>query len=156
RWRHLSVLGHETYLEGTIRRLRCPVCETVVTEDVPWARPGSTYTRPFEDTVALLARSLSATAVSEMMRISWVTVGRIARRVVGATVDEGRRDVLERIGVDEISYRRHRRFLTIVVDHDSGSVVWAAEGKSSATLKASCEALGPERCSELELVTMDM
>src|SRR5690606_30594661 len=51
RWRHLSVLGHETYLEGTIRRLRCPVCETVVTEDVPWARPGSTYTRPFEDTV---------------------------------------------------------------------------------------------------------
>ena len=42
------------------------------------------------------------------------------------------------------------------MDHDSGSVVWAAEGKSSATLKEFFEALGPERRKELKLVTMDM
>ncbi len=34
-----------------------------------------------------------------------------------------------RIGIDEISYKRHHRYLTVVVDHDSGRLVWAAPGR---------------------------
>jgi transposase len=90
RWRHLSVLGHQTFLESPIRRLVCPDCDRVVTEDVPWARRRSNFTRPFEDTVALLAQKLSKTAVCEMMRISWVTVGSIAERVVIEKLDDDR------------------------------------------------------------------
>jgi transposase len=37
RWRHVGIWGHRTYLEGPIRRLRCPECRTVRTEEVPWA-----------------------------------------------------------------------------------------------------------------------
>jgi transposase len=156
RWRHLSVLGHVTFIESPIRRMRCPECETVVTEDVPWARPKSTFTRPFEDTVALLSQKLSTTAVSEMMRISWVTVGSVAERVVAEKLDGDRLKGLRRIGVDEIAYRRHHRYLTVVVDHDTGSVVWAGEGKSSETLGRFFEELGPEGCEAIEFVTMDM
>lgn len=156
RWRHLPVLGHITYLEGPIRRLFCPVCERVVTEAVPWARPASTFTRPFEDAVALLAQKLSGTAVSELMRISWVTVGSIAGRVVAEKLDERRLEGLCRIGIDEISYRGGHRFLTTVVNHDSGRVVWAGEGKSSATVHEFLAELGTERAGRLELVTMDL
>jgi transposase len=156
RWRHLSVLGHQTFLESPIRRLVCPDCDRVVTEDVPWARPRSNFTRPFEDTVALLAQKLSKTAVCEMMRISWVTVGSIAERVVIEKLDDDRLDHLRSIGVDEVSYRKPYRFLTTVVDHDSGAVVWAGEGKSSDTLKEFFAELGPERCERIEFVSMDM
>jgi transposase len=156
RWRHLPVLGHVTYLEGPIRRLSCPRCERVVTEGVPWARAGSTFTRPFEDAVALLAQKLSKTALAELMQISWVTVGSIAERVVEEKLDLHRLDDLRRIGIDEISYRGQRRFLTIIADHDSGRVVWAGEGKSSATVREFFDELGAERAARLELVTMDL
>lgn len=156
RWRHLSVLGHMTFLEGTIRRLRCPRCELVVTEEVPWARPQSKFTRPFEDTVAFLAQKLPTTHVCEMLQISWVTVGSIADRVVDEWLDENRLSGLKRIGVDEISYRKHHRYLTVVVDHDTGAVVWVGEGKSSETLGAFFDELGPAGRESIELVTMDM
>lgn len=156
RWRHLSLLGHTTYLEGPIRRLRCPTCETVLTEEVPWARPASAFTRPFEDAVALMAQKLSLTAVSELMGIAWATVGSIAERLVDELLEEDRLEGLRRIGIDEFSYRRQHRYLTTIVDHDRARVVWVGEGKSSRTVAAFFEELGPERSRKLELVSIDM
>ncbi len=53
---------------------------------------------------------------------------------------------LERIGIDEISHRKGQRYLTVVVDHDSGRLVWAAPGRDKATVEAFFDALGEERC----------
>ena len=80
----------------------------------------------------------SKSAVGELMRVSWRSVGSIITRVVA----DGRaaKDLLEglrRIGIDEISYRRGHKYLTVVVDHDSGRLVWAAVGRDKATLEAS-------------------
>lgn len=156
RWRHLGWGGVTIYLEGPIRRLRCPHCQSVATERVPWARPGSTFTRPFEDVVAFLAQRLSHTAVVELTGVDWQTVGRIARRLVAEKLDGRRFDNLRRIGVDEIAYRRNHKYLTVVVNHDTGDVVWAAEGKSSETLGAFFEQLGPDRLKMLEVVSIDL
>ncbi|MCP3996181.1 MAG: ISL3 family transposase [bacterium] len=155
RWRHLALWGLPTYLEGVIRRLRCAHCG-VRTEQVPWARPDSDFTRPFEDIVAALAQRVNQSAVAEMTGIAWPTVGNIVRRLVAEKLDPHRFDNLRRIGVDEISYRRHHKYLTVVVDHDTQSVVWAAEGKSSETLHSFFGLLGPERLEDIEIVSMDM
>lgn len=61
---------------------------------------------------------------------------------------------LRRIGIDEISYKRGHRYLT-VVDHDSGRLVWAAVGKDKKTLGAFFDLLGEERCDQLTCVTAD-
>ncbi|MCH3926900.1 MAG: transposase family protein [Atopobiaceae bacterium] len=68
------------YIECTPARVKCPV-HGVVTASVPWAEPGSRFTREFEDQVAWLAVHCSMKAVSELMRIDWHTVGGICRRV---------------------------------------------------------------------------
>jgi transposase len=156
RWRHMAIWGNEVWLEGEIRRLKCARCAAVVTEAVPWARHGSDFTRPFEDVVALLAQQTSKTAVAKLTNISWVTVGRIAERVVAEKLDPVRSERLRRIGVDEISFRRRHRYLTVVTDHDRSRVVWAAEGKTSDTLKGFFELIGREACERIEIVTMDM
>lgn len=54
------------------------------------------------------------------MRVAWRTVGNIIRRVVGRQRerDGDRLDGLRRIGIDELSYRRHHQYVTVVVDHD--------------------------------------
>ena len=114
------------------------------------------FTDLFEELTAYLAQVTDKTRVTELMGISWTTVGAIVERVVARRLDPARLEGLRRIGVDEFSYRKRHRYLTTVVDHDRRRVVWAAAGRSAATLGAFFDALGEERCAELECVTMDM
>lgn len=156
RWRHLAIFGTTTWIEGPIRRLRCPTCRRVQTEAVPWARHRSVFTRHFEDAVGFLAQKLDHTAVSNLFGISWAAVGSIAERLVAEQLHDDRFENLRAIGVDEFSFRRHHRYVTIVIDHDRTRVIWAGEGKSSETLAAFFEELGPERRASIELVSIDM
>ena len=156
RWRHLGIWSRRVWIEGPIRRFHCKVCERTVTEAVPWARHDSDFTRPFEDAVGLMAQRTDHTAVSELFSIAWVTVGKIAERLVEEFLDPGRLLRLRRIGVDEISFRKRHRYLTVVTDHDTGNVVWVGEGKSAEILRGFFESLPHEVCSAIEIVTMDM
>jgi transposase len=114
------------------------------------------FTRHFEDQVAYLAQRMDKTAISGLMRIAWPTVGSIAERVVQRLLPQDRLAGLSVIGIDELSYCRHHKYVTIVTDDESGKVVWAREGKNAQTLGAFFTELGAERCAELRIVTLDM
>jgi transposase len=85
-------------------------------------------------------------------------VGGIVSRVVARHLDAGgdRLGGLRHIGIDELSYRRHHEYITVVVDHERGVVVWASRGKNADTLRAFFDELGSERSAEIESVTIDM
>lgn len=154
-WRHLDICGLAVELEYELWRVDCASCG-VTTEMVPWAEAGSGFTRPFEDVVAFLAQRTDKTTVSRMMNVAWKTVGRIIERVVARLGPRDRLAGLKNIGIDELSYRRHHEYLTVVTDHDSGRVVWAAPGKDAAAVHAFFDALGPERTEQIETITIDM
>ncbi len=155
RWVHLGIGAMRFILEYAPRRVECPDCGVRV-EMVPWAGPGSRFTRPFEEMTSYLAQITNKTEVARMMGISWRTVGNIVERVVAERLDPKRLDGLRRIGVDEFSYRKRHRYITTVVDHDRHRIVWAAEGKSSETLNAFFDELGEARAKQIEIVTIDM
>jgi transposase len=155
RWRHLDACGVMVWLEAEVARIWCPVCQRVRTEQVPWARPNARHSRVFEDTVAWLATRMDKTSVAQLMRCSWEAVDRIVAQVVVEHLDDSRLDHLVRIGVDEISYLRGHRYLTVVVDHDTGRVVWVGQGHGVDTLTAFYQELGYLRCKKLRAVTMD-
>lgn len=156
RWRSLDVGVMRAYVEAEQPRVSCPE-HGVVVAAVPWARHGAGHTRDFDSEVAWLTRQMSKTAVCALSRIAWRTVGQIITRVVAdADARAGDRlDGLRRIGIDEISYRRGYKFLTVVVDHDSGRLVWVGQGRSKATLAEFFELLGPQRCARIALVSGD-
>lgn len=157
RWRHLDLGASPLFLSASIRRLACRACGRVVTEEVPWARPGARHTRDFEDMVAWLAQRMDKTSVARLMGCSWAAVAAIVIRVVAGHIDDSRLDGLYRIGIDEISYRKGHRYLTVVADHDhDGAVVWAGEGKDHAALERFYDQLGPARCAALQAVSLDM
>ena len=58
--------------------------------------------------------------------------------------------------MDEFSYRKRHHYLTVVLDHDTGKVVWAAKGKNAETLCTFFDLIGPEQCAGIQLVTIDM
>jgi len=155
RWRHLDLAGMTLHLRCELRRVSCRRCGVCV-EQVPWADAGSWFTRPFEDQVGYLAQRCDRTTVSNQTRVAWSTVGDIIQRVIARYGRADALDQLTHIGVDELSYRRHHEYVTVVVDHSRGVVVWAKRGKSAETLKAFFGQLGAERCAKLEAVTIDM
>jgi transposase len=155
RWRHLDLGATRCVIECELRLLRCPDCRVVRAEPVPWARPGAHHTRDFEDVVAWLAQQMAKTPITGLLRVGWDTVGKIVARVVAEHLDEDRLAGLVAIGVDEISYRRGQRYLTSVVDHRTGAIVWCSPGRNAATLQAFFAELG-ERRHSIRAVSIDM
>jgi transposase len=156
RWRALDLGTTFAFVEADAPRVTCRRHGVVVCA-VPWARHNARFTRAFEDQVAWLTVNTSKSAVAQLMRIAWRTVGQICERVAA----EAQREVdllagLKRVGIDEISHRVGQRYLTVVVDHDTGRLVWAAAGRDRKTVEAFLDALGEERCKQVELVSCDM
>ncbi|MGD9998741.1 MAG: helix-turn-helix domain-containing protein [Acidimicrobiia bacterium] len=81
RWRALDLGVVRVELEADAPRVSCRVHGVVVAE-VPWERHGAGHTRAFDDTVAWLVTQASKSATSELLRVSWRTVGSIVDRVV--------------------------------------------------------------------------
>jgi transposase len=162
RWRALDLGTVPVWLEAEAPRVNCREHGPTV-RAMPWARHAAGHTRAFDAQVAWLATQCSKTAVTELMRIAWRTVGAVIARV-WADVDavQDRFAGLRRIGIDEISYKRGHRYLVVVVDHDTGRLVWAAPGKDKATLHgffdaltASGAAVGEDRCAAITHVSAD-
>ena len=155
RWRGLDLGTVKVFLEADAPRVTCAT-HGVTVAAVPWARHGARQTVAFEDTVAWMATQSSKTAVTVLLRIAWRTVGSIIARVV-ADIDGqvDRFDGLRRIGIDEISYRKGQKFLTVVVDHDTGRLVWAEPGRDRKTLARFFDALGDARSRQLTHVSGD-
>jgi transposase len=157
RWRALDLGTTRAFIEAEAPRVECRRHGVVVARSA-WARHGSRFTRAFEQQVAWLATQCSKTAVCQLMRISWPTVGRIIERV--AAEERARQgdplEGLRRIGIDELSFRKGQRYITVVVDHESGRLVWAREGRDKQTVRSFFEQLGRERAERIELVSSDL
>lgn len=155
RWRGLDWGTVQVALEADAPRVNCPEHGPTVIA-VPWARHRAGHTLAFDATVAWLAVACSKTAVCELMRIAWRTVGAVVARVWADTEKAVDRFAgLRRIGIDEISYKRHHKYLTVVVDHDTGRLLWAAPGRDKATLRGFFDALGDQRAAQITHVSAD-
>jgi transposase len=155
RWRTLDAGRVRVFLEADAPRVCCPE-HGVVVAAVPWARHGAGHTLSFDQTVAWLATVCSKTAVTELMRIAWRTVGAVVARV-WADVEAGT-DLLaglRRIGIDEISHRKGHQYLLIVVDHDTRRLVWVGERADQATLTKFFTLLTPQRCAQITHISSD-
>ena len=158
RWRAPDLGASRCYLEHAPVRARCPE-HGARTAPVPWARRASSrFTSAFEDWVAWLALHMCRSALAELARVDWHTVGGICARVE-ASLEEadgrGRLDGLRRIGVDETSYKRGQRYMTVVVDHDRGRVVWACRGHGKDRLNEFLDLLTDAQREAIEVVTAD-
>lgn len=135
---------------------RAPDRVGVVVAAVPWARHRAGHTRFFDGQVAWLAVQRSKTVAMKLMRIAWRPVGAIITRVVAdidASVD--RLEGLRRIGIDEISYEKIHRYITVVIDHDTKRLVWAAPGRGKTTVRKFFDALAQQRSKLLTHVPAD-
>jgi transposase len=115
-WRHLDLGVWRLELRAQLRWLECPE-HGVRVESVPFARHASGFTCDFEALVAWLATRADKTTIKRLVWIDWDTVGRIIARVSADELDPDRLHNLFEIGIDEVSWRKQHRYLTLVADH---------------------------------------
>lgn len=154
RWRHVDVGYATCELVAEVGRVNCPEHGPTVAQ-VPWARHGSWFSRAFEDLVVHDAVVSNKNAAAGRYGISWRAVNHACMRVAEEAL--GRVDLLDglvAIAIDEVKYKKGQKYLTVVCDHVTGKVVWAARGRSKDTVGAFFDDLG-ERAARLEFVTAD-
>ena len=115
KWRCLDTGEAKAYVVAEAPRVCCKE-HGVVTAFVPWARHKSRFCSSFEDTVAWLAVNSTKKCVAELMRIEWHTVGEILSRVYKELEKKPskRFDNLVNIGIDETSYKKGHKYMTVV------------------------------------------
>ena len=98
----------------------------------------------------------TATSAATLMRCGWETVTAIIHRGVAELLDARRLDTLYRIGVDEICYRHPHKYLTVIGDHDTGTVVDIQPGRSEASLANFYARQPASALAQIEAVSMDV
>lgn len=155
-WRALDFGSTRVYIESDSKRIKCKE-HGVHTQKVVWARHHSSFTRDFENTVVWMTKALSKSAVAEYMRISWNTIGPIISRYKADEDPEPKHrfNNLKRIGIDETSYKKGHKYITVVVNHDTGSVIWVHEKHGKEVLKQFLNELTEEQRKSIECYSAD-
>jgi len=155
RWRHLDVGYATCQLVADAPRVDCPVHGPTVVA-MPWARHDSAFTAALEDLVVHDAVVANKQAAADRYGLSWRAVNHACIRLAEEALD--RVDLLDglvAVAIDEVKYKKGQRYLTVVCDHLTGKVIWAAKGRSKDTVRAFFAALGPVRAAALQFVSAD-
>lgn len=134
-WRHLSFFQHESYLTARVPRTKCEKCG-VHRVDVPWARPGSGFTLLFEALIMTMAKAMPMKAIAAMVKENDTRLWRIIHHFVGKGKEVADYSNVKAVGADETSSRKGHDYVTVFVDLDDSRVLFATEGKDSATVEA--------------------
>ena len=114
-WQHLHFFEHRTTLRARLPRIRTPDGK-VRNVQVPWARPQSGFTLLMEAYLLTLAKVLPVTEVSAQSKVSQDRIWHLIRSRVDEVWKEADWSSLERLGVDETSTRKGRRYGTVFLE----------------------------------------
>jgi transposase len=155
RFRTVPIGRKATIVALPIPRVECPACGGVRQVLVSFADPRRTYTRAFERYALGLSRSMTIRDVARHLGVGWDTIKEIQKRDLSRRFARPKLKHLKRIAIDEIAVAKGHRYLTVVMDLESGAVVFVGDGKGADALKPFWKRLRPSRAA-IEAVAMDM
>src|SRR5215831_15390294 len=155
RFRSLPIGLRPTVLVLPIPRVECRACGVVRQVDVTFAGPRRSYTRRFERYVLGLSRRMTISDVAAHLGVGWDLVKEIQRRDLARRFARPKLKHLRRIAIDEIAVARGHRYMTVVMDLDSGAVVFVGDGQGADALKPFWRRLRPSG-AKVTAVAMDM
>jgi transposase len=155
RFRTLPIGPRPTFLVLPIPRVECRACGVVRQVDVTFADPRRSYTKRFERYVRELSRRMTIRDVAAHLGVGWDLVKDIQKRDLSRRFARPKLKHLRRIAIDEIAVAKGHRYMTLVMDLDSGAVVFVGDGKGADALKPFWKRLRPSG-ARIEAVAMDM
>ena len=144
-----------TYLVVEVYRLSCRSCGAVKMEPIPLVLFRRRWTKALGRYVIELMKYATIEDVARHLRMSWDTIKEIHVWALKRKFKKKRISQVEYLGVDEVSVRKGHRYLTIVVNLETGEVVWAARNRTAASLDRFLKRLKRAR-APVKAIAMDM
>jgi len=156
RWfRTLPIGSRPTWLGLDVQRLRCHACGCTRQAHLGFADERVRHSKAFERYVLELSRHMTIQAVAEHLDVGWDLVKDIQKRHLSRRFKRIRLRGLKRLAIDEISIGKGHRYLTVVLDLDSGAVVFIGQGKGADALDPFWRSLRASR-AKVQAVATDM
>jgi transposase len=155
RFRCLPIGGRATAVVLPIPRVECRACGVVRQVKVPFADARRSYTKSFERYALELSRRMTIRDVALHLGVGWDVIKEIQKRDLSRRYAKPKLKHLRHIAIDEIAVAKGHRYLTVVMDLDSGAVVFVGDGKGADALKPFWKRLRPSK-AKIEAVAMDM
>jgi transposase len=155
RFQSLPIGCHRTVVVFSIPRVACQACGVVRQVKLQFADPRRTYTKAFERYALELSRSMTILDVARHLGVSWDIIKDIQKRALSRRYAKPKLKHLRQIAIDEIAVAKGHRYVTVVLDLESGAVVFVGDGKGADALKPFWKRL--RRCkATVVAVAMDM
>ncbi len=155
RFRSLPIGSRATFVAFDIPRVECQTCGLVRQVDVSFAEPRRSYTKSFERYALELSRRMTIRDVALHLNVGWDLIKDIQKRDLSQRYAKPKLKHLRCIAIDEIAVAKGHRYLTLVMDLESGAVVFVGDGKGADALKPFWKRLRPSK-AKIAAVAMDM
>src|SRR5215470_239156 len=155
RFRAVPIGSRPTAIVLPIPRVECRACGRVRQVQVPFADPRRSYTKAFERYALELSKRMTIRDVAVHLGIGWDVIKDIQKRDLSRRFAKPKLKHLRAIAIDEIAVAKGHRYLTVVLDLDSGAVAFVGDGKGAGALKPFWKRLRPSG-AKIEAVAMDM
>jgi len=147
--------GKPVEITLAIPRVACPACDVVRQTPLNFADPRRSYTRSFERYALELSRLMTIQDVAQHLQVGWDAIKDIQKRDLQHRYQKPRLSKLKQIAIDEISIGHGHRYLTVVLNLETGAVVFVGEGKGADALEPFWGRLRAAR-ARVEAVATDM
>ena len=157
-WQHLSFFQHPCFLRCRVPRIKTSNGK-VKTAEVPWARKGSGFTLLFEAYAMLLIEGeMTVSKVAKLVNVYAHRIWGIFNYWVGRAKHADQQSSITKLGVDETSFRKGHRYVTLAVDMDERRVIHATEGKGKGCIHAVSHYLQDKNVKpeQVEHISMDL
>lgn len=153
-WRHLDTCQLKTWVVAEVPRVQCKEhgCVTVA---VPWAQERARFTDMFESLIISWLKHASTSSVCRQFSISWNAVDGIMQRAVKRGLKRRTKRTYKRIGVDEVSFKKGRKYVTII-SSEEGDVLDVQDDNNAESLACYYRTLTPQQLQSIEVVSMDL
>jgi transposase len=155
RFRTVPIGSRATFVVLPVPRVECQACGVVRQVKIPFADPRRSYTRSFERYALELGRRMTIRDVARHLGVGWDVIKDIQKRDLSRRFAKPKLKHLRHIAIDEIAIAKGHRYLTVVLDLDSGAVVFVGDGKGAKALKPFWKRLRGSK-AKIEAVAMDM
>jgi transposase len=155
RFRTVPIGTKVIYLDLAVRRIACKRCHALRQVELGFADPRYSYTRSFERYVLELSKHMTILDVARHLNVSWDMIKDIQKRYLKKKFSHPRLKDIRWIAIDEIAVKKGHKYLTVVLDLESGAIVFVGDGKGAEALEPFWKRLNRSQAT-IEAIAIDM
>lgn len=144
-----------TVIVASLPRVQCHDCGAVRQIKVGFADERRSYTKHWAKYALQLTLSMTIKDVADLLGVTWDVIKEIKKNDLREHFANPSLKDVHRIAIDEICIGKGHRYVTLVMNLDTGAIIFVGDGKSAESLAPFWKRLGRRR-HRIEAVAMDM